>query len=116
MKKIIIIFLLIITIFILNSGLSFATDSSDDVVKLNNPIGVETVDSLIAKIIKIFLGLIGTVSLVMFIYGGVMILISAGNETKIKTGRETLVWASLGILLVFASYAILKFIFNIIIL
>ena len=114
MKKIVILFLLIIAFFVLNNSLCFAASGSTNSVKLNNPIGIETVDGLVAKIIKIFLGLIGTISLIMFIYGGIMILTSAGTETKIKTGKETLVWASLGVLLVFASYAILRFVFNII--
>jgi hypothetical protein len=42
------------------------------------------------------------------------LLTSKGNETKIKTGQDAIFWASMGILLVLASYAILKFVFNII--
>jgi len=79
---------------------------------LDNPIGADSVSGVIGKIIKIFLGIIGTISLIMFIYGGFMILTSAGRAGQIKTGQQTLVWASIGILVVFASYALLKFVFS----
>lgn len=80
--------------------------------KLDSPIGEISIAIIIGKVIRAFLGIIGTISLVMFIYGGIILLTSAGVSTKIKTGQQTLVWASLGILVVFASYAILKFVFS----
>lgn len=81
--------------------------------KLDNPTGISTINGLIAKIIQIFLGIIGTISLVMFIYGGYQIFSALGNSGKIKTGQQTLVYATVGILVVFTSYAILQFVFNI---
>ena len=79
---------------------------------LVNPIGASSVSEVIGKIIKIFLGIIGTISLIMFIYGGFLMLTSAGRAGQIKTGQQTLVWASIGILVVFTSYAMLKFVFS----
>jgi len=79
---------------------------------LVNPIGPSSVSGVIGKIIQIFLGIIGTISLIMFIYGGFLMLTSAGRAGQIKTGQQTLVWASIGILVVFTSYAILKFVFS----
>ena len=82
--------------------------------ELTNPIGAEKSDFsiVIGQIIKAFLGIIGTISLVMFIYGGLMMLTAAGKEAQIQKGQQTLVWASLGILLVFVSYTVLKFVFS----
>ena len=48
----------------------------------------------------------------MFIYGGLLMLTSAGKSGQIQKGQQTLVWASLGILVVFSSYAILRFVFS----
>lgn len=80
--------------------------------ELDNPLGASTIQEVVGQVIKAFLGIIGTISLVMFIYGGLLMLTSAGAAEKIKKGQQTLVWASLGILVVFASYAILKFVFS----
>lgn len=82
--------------------------------ELDNPLGSQNmiISEVVGKVIKAFLGIIGTISLIMFIYGGFLMLTSAGKAEQIKKGQQTLVWASLGILVVFASYAILKFIFS----
>lgn len=80
---------------------------------LDNPLGVSTIPAVIGKIIKIFLGLIGTISLVMFIYGGFLIFSAMGEAGKVKTGRQTLVYASIGIIVVLTSYVILKFVLNV---
>ncbi|MCG2686654.1 pilin [Candidatus Parcubacteria bacterium] len=80
--------------------------------KLSNPLGTKSIPVIIGNIIKTFLGIIGTISLVMFIYGGLLMLTSAGKPGQIQRGQQTLVWASLGILVVFTSYAILRFVFS----
>ena len=89
-------------------------DNTQQTASLDNPIGPKdiTIALVIGKIIKIFLGIIGTISLIMFIYGGFLMLTSAGRAGQIKTGQQTLVWASIGILVVFTSYAMLKFVFS----
>ena len=93
------------------SGICTTIDST----KLNNPVGASNINiiDLIGRIIQAFLGIIGTISLVMFVYAGFLILTASGKAGQIQKGQQTMVWASLGILIVFASYAILKFVFTV---
>lgn len=80
---------------------------------LPNPLGnITDPNQLVATIIKTFLGLVGGIALVMFIYGGFMWLISGGSDERVKKGRDTFLWATLGLLVVFASYAITKAVFE----
>lgn len=65
---------------------------------------------IIARIIKLILGLVGVLALLMFIYGGVTWMTSAGNMEKVKKGKETLVWAVLGLAIVFLAYSLVFFI------
>jgi hypothetical protein len=51
----------------------------------------------------------------MFIYGGFLWIMSGGNEDNVKKGKETLKWAVLGLVVVFASYSILNFILDVLI-
>jgi len=51
--------------------------------------------------------------LIAFIYGGGLWLISAGNEDLIKKGRTSMLWAVIGIAVVFSSYEVLTLIFEI---
>lgn len=60
---------------------------------------------------KIF-GLIGSVALVMFVYGGFTMVTSAGNAEKVKKGREVLVAAVIGLVIAFSSYLLIDFILD----
>ena len=80
---------------------------------LENPLGsVTSISQLYGRIIYAFLGLSGAVALVMFILGGFSWMTAGGNEEKVKKGRDTLIWASLGLVVIFSSYAVLKTIFE----
>lgn len=76
------------------------------VPKIDNPTGVLYVRSFIGNIINAVFGLVGTIALLMFIYGGVAWMTAGGNSEKVKKSRDTLVWAALGLTFIFLSYAI----------
>jgi len=58
------------------------------------------------------LGIIGSLALVMFIYGGFTFLISAGSSDKVGQARKIIVAAVIGLIIVFSSYLIIKFVLN----
>lgn len=85
--------------------------ASSAIPKLINPLGEGTTTNiLIGRIINALLGIVGSIALLMFVYGGFMWLTSGGAEDKIKKGKETLVWASLGLVIIFSAYALLNFV------
>lgn len=84
-----------------------------DGCKLSNPLGEgTTVQTLIGKVIKATLGVVGSLALLMFIYGGFTWMTAAGASDKVTKGRDTLVWAVLGLVVVFSAYAMVKFVFT----
>lgn len=82
-------------------------------VQINNPIQVNSAAELAGLIIKTLLGLVGIIALIYFILGGFMWMTAAGNQEKIKKGRDTLVWATIGLVIIFASYSIVYFVLGI---
>ena len=83
-----------------------------DVVSLNNPLeaaGVTTPQQLIGKIISAVLGIVGSVALLMFIFGGLVWMTAGGNEKKVSQGRDILMWAAIGLIIIFISYAAVRF-------
>lgn len=80
---------------------------------LVNPLGTTSIPELIGTVITALLGIVGSLSLIMFIYGGFLWIMSGGNEDNVKKGKETLKWAIMGIVVVFASYGILNFVLDI---
>lgn len=85
---------------------------------LPNPLGqnesgdpINLLDVLL-RVMQILLAAVDIFALFMFILGGFELLVSAGNPTMIKKAKDTLIWATLGILVITLSYSILKFIFE----
>ena len=80
---------------------------------LTNPLGEgATPQILIGRMINAVLGLVGSLALVMFIYGGFTWMLSAGNQEKVQKGKNILIWASLGLIIIFTAYALVKFVFS----
>jgi len=81
-------------------------------VSLPNPLGKDnpTPQVLLGKIINYSLGLIGSLALVMFIYGGAVWMLSGGNQEQVAKGKNTLIWAAIGIVVIFTAYALVKFV------
>lgn len=89
---------------------------ADTVTTLTNPLcgGKEKCDPpvIIGGVIQKLMGILGSIALVMFLYGGFLWLTAAGEESKITKGKDTLIWSSLGLALIFASYSFVNFIFT----
>lgn len=107
-KKILLIFglfLILIPLFQLR-----AADAP--ITRIDNPLRWDTPEEIIGNVIKAVLGIIGAIALVMFLWGGFQWMTSGGSSERVKKGRDTLVWATIGLLVIFTSYAILYFIFE----
>lgn len=124
MKKIFIL-LFIFTLLFGFSSLTFAakidkggTESgcTEDGCRLTNPLtGDDTsIDPqiLIGKVIQALLGLTGSIALVMFIYGGFTWMTAAGNAESVTKGKNILIWATVGLVVIFSAYGMVKFIFT----
>jgi len=78
-------------------------------VQLENPLGDKTDPNvIIGTIIAGALSIVGALVLLMFVWGGFKWLTSAGSPEKVKTGTQTMIWAAIGAVIVFASYIILQ--------
>ena len=120
MKKLtlLLLFLFIINLFLLNT--IFAAEkvgTGKDIVPpkpvtLTDPLGGKGQDpnTLIRTIISAVLGIVGSLALLMFIYGGLTWMTAAGGKEKIQKGKDILVWATVGLIIIFMSYAIVRFV------
>ena len=77
-----------------------------------SPIGEMTIPTLIGVIVKGALGIVGSIALLMFVYGGFILLISQGDSTKITKGKITMTWAAVGIMIIFGSYIFVSYIIS----
>jgi len=81
---------------------------------LCNPLGSRNMSLLDfwIRILQLMLGGVGLFGVMMFIYGGFVMLTSGGNPDKVKKAKDTLVWAILGLVTIFVSGAAVRYIFD----
>ncbi len=96
---------------ILFSLLLFGLPLMVSAVSIPNPLGTASVSEIIARVIRGLLGVTGAFALFFVIQGGFIWMTSRGNAEKVKAGRESMVWAILGILAIFGSYVVINIIF-----
>jgi hypothetical protein len=113
-----------IFLFSLNSSLAQETIGTDNggctgancnTVSLGNPLGGEdgkapSANTIIGRVINAVLGIIGSLALLMFVYGGITWMTSSGSPEKIKKGRDIIIWSVIGLAIIFFSYALVNFV------
>ncbi|MFA5109004.1 MAG: pilin [Patescibacteria group bacterium] len=90
-------------------GSSGAIDST---LTLTNPLSVDSPQALIGRIINTALGVVGSLALLMFVFGGLTWMTSSGNQEKVKKGRDIIVWSAIGLAVIFTSYALTRFVLS----
>ncbi|MBI4713662.1 TrbC/VirB2 family protein [Candidatus Uhrbacteria bacterium] len=77
--------------------------------QLANPLGKgATIELVIGRAIRAILGLSGVAALAMFVWGGFLWLTSRGETKQVTQGKETLKWAVLGLIVIFAAYTLVN--------
>ena len=102
---------------ILKGTSSGACDCSNSVITTEckqycGDYGLDDFVSVVVQVSVIVLGIVGSIALLMFIYGGVMFLISSGNSEKVTQAKQIIIGAVIGLVIVFASYTIIQFVFT----
>ncbi len=79
-----------------------------EVVYLINPLGETDPRILIARIIKAILSILGSLSLLMLVYAGVLWITAQGDAKKVERGKHIMTWVVAGIALIAGSYVIVN--------
>jgi len=87
--------------------------SGSGLVKIPNPLGVNTFADLIAKINKWLLIISVPIFTLMIFIGAFQLMTGAGNPEKITQGRHTITWAIIGYALLLLSTGITEIIKNV---
>lgn len=112
-------FFLILSVLFLFVFLNFneALASSNDVFGINtvdNQIVLEKSDprQVVARIINVFLGLMGIIAVSLIIFAGFTWMTSEGNEEKISKAKGILKSATIGLFIILSAWGIVTFIFR----
>ncbi len=72
----------------------------------------KSIPEIVGAIINAFLSLMGVVFLCLIIYAGATWMLSGGNEGKVLKAKKTITNATIGLIIVMASYSITIFVIS----
>jgi hypothetical protein len=70
-----------------------------------------TLNALIGRFVAAFIGMVGALALLVFVYAGIMYM-TAGSSDRVKQARDTMKYAVIGLALIIFAYALTNFFFN----
>ena len=76
-------------------------------VDIKCPISTTDFNDLVENILNWLLGVSASVALLMLVAGGIMYATAMGSEEKLKSAKKTILYAILGMVIVFLSYSMI---------
>lgn len=70
-----------------------------------------TMTQFVADILNVFFGLLGTIFIILLVYGGYTWMTASGNSEKVEKAQATIKVAVIGIIIIASAYAITYFLF-----
>jgi len=117
--SIIILRLLILIFFVINANMVIAGPLNPDVTgteqfdAFNTTAGFDSnarIGSIMATVIKAFLGLLGIIFIFLMVLAGYHWMTAAGDEQKITKAKDTIRTAIIGLIIIVAAYSITYFV------
>ena len=68
------------------------------------------VGDVIKQVINVLLFIIGSLSVIMIIFGGIKYVISNGDSSQITSAKNTILYAVIGLIVALLAYAIVNFV------
>ena len=103
---------LIILSFVILSVMFFVFQiEAADVVReqgsITNPLGSTDFTQLLVNIINWITRIIGLVAILMIMYGGILYMVSEGEDDKIAKAKKTIFWAVIGLAIALAAESLI---------
>ena len=67
-------------------------------------------NSIFSRVTNILLFLVGAISVIMLIIGGIRYVISGGDQAQVTSAKNTILYAIVGIVVAFLAYAAVNFV------
>jgi hypothetical protein len=109
--------LALVAVFVPTSGTVFAADNAaQDGINAANPGGnvpqnlFTGSNPLFTTIVNVLLFVIGAISVIMLIIGGIRYTVSAGDSGNVTAAKNTIMYAIIGLVIAFLAFAIVNWV------
>jgi hypothetical protein len=72
--------------------------------------GGDDIGKLVTKIVNVLLIVLGVIAVIMIIIGGIRYTTSNGDSSQIKSAKDTVLYAVVGLVIAIMAYAIVNFV------
>lgn len=72
--------------------------------------GTDNITKVLNSVVNILLYVVGTVSVIMIIVGGIRYTTSAGDSNGVSSAKNTIIYAVVGLVVAVMAYAIVNFV------
>lgn len=90
-----------------NAGIFGKLPSGTGLTPINNP---DDIYGIIGNLIKTFLGVLGIIAFGLILYAGYLWMTAQGESEKVEKAQQILVEATIGLIIIAASWAIASFV------
>ncbi len=77
-----------------------------------NPMNFGNAQDVVGRIINAMLAFVGTIAFVFYLYAGFLWMTAAGSSERIESAKKIMLWTTLGLVMMFASYILVNFLFS----
>jgi len=67
-------------------------------------------NSIFTTVVNVLLFLIGAISVIMLIYGGIRYTTSGGNSASVTAAKNTILYAIIGLIIAFLAFAVINWV------
>lgn len=88
--------------------------SADSYAECNIPVSAtqESVWDVVQRIINLVIGVLGVVTVVVIVLGGVMYATSSGEAANVKRAKDMIMYGVIGLVIALLAYAIVNFVLS----
>ena len=80
--------------------------------KVPNPVGRQDLGGILFDVVNALLLFAGAVAVLFLIIGGFRYVVSAGNAEQVEGAKKTIVYALLGLIVIFIAYVLVQLVQN----
>lgn len=66
----------------------------------------------VVNILNVVLGLLSIICVIVIIFGGITYMTSTGDSTKVKKGKDTILYGIIGLVICILAFAIVNFVIS----
>ena len=71
-------------------------------------------DALIPRLINLMLFIVGILSIIFLIFGGIRYVVSGGDKSKVDVAKNTILYAIVGLVVAILGYAIVNWVIGVV--